>query len=72
MDFDFNKSFFDQFNDLILRVPKLASFIHSTMENCGFCNYGQASKDCYMCFSAVWSENCINSQTPCSCIQDVD
>ena len=69
---DFNKWFFEQFKKLYTKIPKMALHLDSTMENCDYCNYWQSSKDCYLCFSAVWSEKCMYSQMAISCNNDVD
>jgi hypothetical protein len=46
-DFDFSRGFFEQFDELLKAVPRLALF-NSKSENCEFTNYAAESKDCYM------------------------
>lgn len=55
-DFDFNRSFFEQFNELALEVPRPAiSNINS--ENSIYTNHSGFNKNCYMCINTGESEN---------------
>ncbi len=56
-DFDFNRSFFDQFNDLQKQVPQLALSVWNS-ENSSYCNYVGNVKSCYLVFGSVYSEDC--------------
>jgi hypothetical protein len=57
-EFDRSRSFFEQFRELLYKVPKFACFNINT-ENCLFDNYIMDSKDCYMCFANYYQcENC--------------
>ena len=47
-DFDFSKSFFENFEALNKATPKKALHIVANMENCEYCNYGIFSKSCYL------------------------
>ncbi|MEK7126764.1 MAG: hypothetical protein AAB848_01530, partial [Patescibacteria group bacterium] len=71
-DYDFNKLFFDQFNDLQLNVPKKALHIPDSMINCDYCNYGGNAKDCYLCFAPFGSQNCLYARIPFGCNCDID
>ncbi len=71
-DFDFNKNFFEQFNELQLEVPRLCLRIRQDMEDCYYCNNWNNSKGCYMCNTAINSENCYYSHTSINCNFDVD
>ncbi len=57
-DFDFVKSFFEQFNQLMLDVPWPSLRIGSS-ENCEYNNDMSRSKNCYMCTRTHFSENMI-------------
>ncbi len=71
-NYDFDRTFFDQFNDLQLAVPKKAMHISDNMLNCDYCNYGGNSKNCYLCFTPFESQNCLYSRVPFGCNYDVD
>ena len=47
-DFDFNRPFFEQFQELFLAVPKLNLIQDGTSENCEYTNYGHQNKNCYL------------------------
>lgn len=57
-EFDFEKSFFEQFDRLIHEVPRPANNLIN-VENCDFCNQTWYSKNCYLCFNANDDENCM-------------
>ena len=59
-EFDFTKPFFQQWQTLQLKVPRM-SMIVTTCENCDYAPYSVNSKDCYMCVSIVGSENILYS-----------
>lgn len=71
-NYDSDKSFFKQFNDLQKVVPKKALHIPDTMINCDYCNYGGNAKNCYLCFAPYESQNCLYSRVPYACQYDVD
>ena len=54
--YDFSKSFFEQFRDLMLDVPLPAIKISSSI-NCDFNNNMSNSKDCYLSFRVHRSDN---------------
>jgi len=58
MDFDFNKSFFEQFNELLLKTPHPAAGFNAENENCEYCTYQNHSKNCYLTFGSGWMEDC--------------
>jgi hypothetical protein len=70
--FDFNRPFFDQFDDLMKDVPQLGIDIVNC-ENSEFCNYcgddkscyldiaGEANEDCYFNLFIKYSKNCADS-----------
>ncbi len=55
-DFDFGKSFFEQFWELIKAIPKF-SLNNSLSENSDFCNDTRFNKNCYLIFWSDYSEN---------------
>ena len=46
-DFDFSKPFFEQFKELMTKVPRFA-LSQSNNENCNFTNFCYDSKNCYL------------------------
>jgi len=71
-DYDFSKTFFENFDELNKVVPKKSLHMVDSMENCHYCNYGIFSKSCYMVMWPSWSENCLYSSTPAKSLYDVD
>ena len=62
IDFDPNKSFFAQYKDLQLKVPRFNLFNADT-ENCDYVNYAPHCKNCYLLFGSWFNENCHYGQT---------
>lgn len=66
LDFDFSKTFFEQFDMLLKAVPVMhQSVIHS--ENCEYVNMAGHCKDSYLCFFVDYCENCIYIQDANKC-----
>ena len=59
-DFDFSRPFFDQFNELLKKVPQLALSTTGN-QNCDFINQAGWCKDCYLIFEADFNEKCFYS-----------
>ena len=57
-DFDFNKSFFEQFRELQLKVPRLG-IVNKQSQNSEYCNYSFANKNCYLTFGNHYEEDCM-------------
>ena len=57
VDYDFSKTFFDQFKELQLRVPRMAASTFNC-ENSPYVNNCGDMKSCYMCTSCGFCENC--------------
>jgi len=58
-EYDFNKSFFEQFRELQLSVPMPALHVeYSTMVQSEYCNAASELKNCYLCVMADRAENC--------------
>ncbi|NUJ97751.1 hypothetical protein HGA92_03100 [Candidatus Gracilibacteria bacterium] len=51
--FDFEKTFFEQFHTLMMKIPFQGTFITLDSENSAFGNHNGKMKDCYLCF-ACW------------------
>ncbi len=59
-DFDFSRSFFDQFQELMMAVPHPNVTVnYPTLENSEFTNYAAYIKDCYLVFHADMNEGCL-------------
>lgn len=56
-DVDFTRSFFDQFQELLLAVPRY-NLMNTRSENCLYSNMTAGSKNCYLVFGCIDDENC--------------
>ena len=57
-DFDFSRPFFEQFHEFRLKVPHVAmANWHSV--NSEYTNQSLSNRNCYMCVSTAYSENCL-------------
>ena len=61
-DFDFSRSFFEQFGELRNSVPRMA-LINATSENSEYANHSYNQKNCYLCFESAYNENCLYGTT---------
>jgi hypothetical protein len=59
-DFDFNRPFFEQYQELLLAVPK-ASVLVFQNENSEYTNCQNDSKNCYLTFGSGFMEDCMYS-----------
>jgi hypothetical protein len=72
INFDFEKNFFDQFDKLMLTVPRI-NLINKDHENSEFCNFAAQNKNSYLLFTSGWCENsyysnrCLKSRNICDC-----
>ena len=57
-DFDFSKSFFEQYDVLAKKVPRFATF-NLQCENAKYSNFAWMSKNCYLVFGCVRDEDCL-------------
>ncbi len=72
-DFDFTRSFFDQFNDLCNQVPHFSlAVLSSTMENSDYCNHAGWLKNCYLLVNSDESEQCLYGKGVNRCFDSVD
>ena len=56
VDFDFSRSFFQQFHELQLRVPRMA-LLNKNSVNSDYTNHSSDNKNVYLSFSTLYSEN---------------
>lgn len=56
-EFDFQRPFFDQFEELMHEAPLIALMVHNN-ENSDYVNLETDSKDCYMNIGGHWNQNC--------------
>ncbi len=71
-EINLSKTFTEQFGEILSHIPQISLDLTPSMENCDYCNYGMDSKNCYVCQTAIWSENCLYSSLPMRCYHDVD
>ncbi len=60
--YDFEKSFFEQFQNLNRLVPKLSLYNVKSI-NSEYCNFDIGDKNCYLCFSSAENEDCLYIDT---------
>jgi len=59
VDYDFSKPFFEQYLDLIKRVPHPArNYFVGTLVNSDYSGNCDYLKNCYLIFNAQWNEDC--------------
>ncbi|KKP39568.1 MAG: hypothetical protein UR28_C0006G0019 [Candidatus Peregrinibacteria bacterium GW2011_GWF2_33_10] len=58
INFDFNKSFLEQFEILRNKVPRMNLQQQKPMENSDYCNCASRNKNCYLVFSTNHCEDC--------------
>lgn len=71
MDFDFSRSFFEQFKELRFRTPKV-TVAHFRCVNSDYTNQSQDLKNCYMCFAGDASEDCMYGSWYFHCRECID
>lgn len=57
-DFDFSRPFFEQYRELMQQVPRFATF-NLSCDNCIYANFAMSSRNCYLVFGCVRSEDCL-------------
>lgn len=70
-DFDFNRTFFEQFKDLYHSVPMIQMIVVQC-ENCDYTNHSWRNKNSYLIFDAGGCESCYYSHTIYSCLNCFD
>lgn len=72
-DFDFNRPFFEQFEELRNGSPHFAmAVLQSTMENSDYCNQAGYLKNCYLVFNSDESEQCLYGKGVNGCFDCLD
>jgi len=69
-DFDFSRSFFEQFQELMKEAPILHNMVANS-KNSRYSNYVYANKNCYLCFAGNYLEDslyCYNGQNSRDCV----
>jgi hypothetical protein len=57
-DYDFSRSFFEQYKELYQSIP-LISLSITNMVNCRFCNVAEGDKNCFMISASNENEDCM-------------
>ncbi len=59
--YDFSRPFFIQFQELLMRVPRIAVMNDNEVksDNCQYTNDFSNSRNCYLCFSGWYAEDCL-------------
>jgi hypothetical protein len=70
-EFDFNRSFFSQFAELQLEVPRM-SLLQSQNENSDYSNCVSNLKDCYLLFSSDYNRDCYYGTWMQQCTDSLD
>jgi hypothetical protein len=70
-DFDFSRPFFEQFQELINKVP-LVSLVVGDSENSEYTNYAMWNKNCYLVSSSDYNEDSLYSTYIFKCQDAVD
>lgn len=71
LDFDFSRSFFDQFAELMKIVPR-RNLIYFQNENSEYTNVCSNNKDCYLLFSSDYNQGCLYVSNLQKCVDCVD
>jgi len=70
-DFDFSKTFFEQFADLQKVVPRM-SLNNINAENSEYANYALGNKNCYLIYTSDFNENCCYGRWQMHCFRCFD
>jgi len=70
VDFDFNCSFFEQFQELQLKIPRIA-LLNKNSVNSEYTNHSNNNKNCYLSVAVFDSENVMYSSEVVNASQDV-
>ena len=71
-DYDFSKTFFEQFKELLQTAPVPSKSITQPVINSDYCNNGSYMKDCYLSFGLVHGENILYCQNSFESKDSVD
>lgn len=72
INFDFNKTFFEQFNELLIKVPKINLDNDLSNINSEYVNFIVKAKDCYLCFWWWFWERVMFSNLAIRCLDSLD
>ncbi len=72
IDYDPQRSFFEQYYDLTLRAPKLGVQQANDLVNSDYTNHGAGLKDCYLTFACSGCEGCMFDNCVNGCVHVVD
>ncbi len=70
-DYDFNKQFFEQWNDLMNKVPKI-NLMNVNSVNSDYCNMCKDNKNCYLSFGGDGNEEVLYSTYAMNCKNAID
>src|SRR3989344_340583 len=70
-DYDFHKTFFGQFSDLLEKVPR-SNLTNKNNLNSEYANWLDESKNCYLAFGGGYNENVFYANRPYYCKDSVD
>ncbi len=70
-DFDFSKTFTEQFKELCLQVPHISLFT-SNVENSYYTNYTLNSRDCYLAYGTTNCDSCLYTKLVSNCTDVID
>jgi len=70
-EFDFGRSFFEQYAELASKVPRFSIF-NIKSENCRYANFSWEAKNCYLVFGCVRNEDCLYGHIVWDCKNCVD
>lgn len=72
-DFDFSRPFFEQMDELSVKVPHLSlAVLQNSMENSDYCNHAGYLKNCYLVFNLDEAENCLYGKGMNRCFNCLD
>ncbi|MBI4599329.1 hypothetical protein HY732_00220 [Candidatus Uhrbacteria bacterium] len=72
MRYDASRSFFEQFSELLTRIPKAATVIGAQSINSEYQNWAGTNRDCYMVFNSRENEMLMYSRGMRSCRDTTD
>ena len=72
-DYDFNKTFFEQYRELYLKVPRASKLTAYTYdENSEYTNHAGMNKNCYMLFDSDYNHDCMYGSGNLHCKSNCD
>ncbi len=71
-DFDFSKTFAENFNELQKKVPRVTAMITTDCENSEFTNWTDKLKNCYLIYASSECEECMYSSLLVNCQKCID